>query len=255
MLGSNIIHWFDEIDSTNEEARRRLDDATTKPQWFVAKRQSAGRGRRGRQWVSNEGNVFATALFRFEGEAEKASLLSYMTALAVHDTLADYVDGDALKFKWPNDIRYKRQKLCGMLLESGRQSDGLWIAAGIGINRLHAPDNVGQKTISIAEIIETSREQHKLPDLKDMVESLAFHYEKRLYEFIHKGFTPKMRQEWLDRAESLGDTITVSQGVAGKPMAVTGKVLDLSDTGELVIETTDQGLIHISSGEIIEEVS
>ncbi|MEN6541129.1 biotin--[acetyl-CoA-carboxylase] ligase, partial [Parvibaculum sp.] len=100
------LRAFAEIDSTNEEAKRLGEAGEPGPIWITAERQTAGRGRRGREWVSPSGNFMGTLLLRPQANPRKAAELSFVAALAVHDA----VDGllspalrPDLKLKWPND--------------------------------------------------------------------------------------------------------------------------------------------------------
>ena len=70
------ITYFDTLDSTNEEAKRQAMAGATGPLWIVARRQSSGRGRRGRVWTSTPGNLFATGLYRLECEPARGAPLS-----------------------------------------------------------------------------------------------------------------------------------------------------------------------------------
>ena len=79
--------WFDKIDSTNEEGRRRAEAGDFGPCWIAARRQTAGRGRRGRDWASPTGNLYTTALFPFDRSPEDAALLCFSAGLAVVDAI------------------------------------------------------------------------------------------------------------------------------------------------------------------------
>jgi BirA family biotin operon repressor/biotin-[acetyl-CoA-carboxylase] ligase len=131
---------FDEIDSTNEEARRRVVSGDAGPAWLVARSQTAGRGRLGRQWDSPEGNLFATALLSYPGTPVQAALASFAAGLAVIDA-AKMVGAEtvALTLKWPNDVLADGAKLAGILIETGSSGGGLWMAAGFGVNVTSAP--------------------------------------------------------------------------------------------------------------------
>src|SRR5262245_20470529 len=122
---------FDEIDSTNEEARRRAVAGDTGPAWLVARGQSAGRGRVGRRWESPPGNLFATALLSYPRGASEAALASFAAGLAVIDAVqATGADISMLRLKWPNDVLAGGAKLSGILIETGSTGGGLWMAAG-----------------------------------------------------------------------------------------------------------------------------
>ncbi|RRD38474.1 biotin--[acetyl-CoA-carboxylase] ligase [Leptotrichia sp. OH3620_COT-345] len=126
---------FDEIDSTNDYLRKnhRLEEFEV----ITAKKQTAGKGKRGSAWISNEG----AALFSFAVENNKEGLqekITIFSGYAVYEILKKYIEKSFtdsayyqnLKFKWPNDIYYKDKKICGILCEKIREH----IIIGIGIN-------------------------------------------------------------------------------------------------------------------------
>ncbi|MFZ2469026.1 MAG: biotin--[acetyl-CoA-carboxylase] ligase, partial [Parvibaculum sedimenti] len=151
------LRAFAEIDSTNEEAKRLGEAGEPGPIWITAERQTAGRGRRGREWVSPSGNFMGTLLLRPQANPRKAAELSFVAALAVHDA----VDGllspalrPDLKLKWPNDLLHGGKKLAGILLESSGIAGGelAWLAIGIGINLAQYPEGVEYPATSLAAL-------------------------------------------------------------------------------------------------------
>ena len=133
---------FDEIDSTSAEARRRAEAGETGPLWITAARQTAGRGRRGRNWSTEPGNLAATLLDTTDLPPVEAAQISFIAALAVCDLAPPFPSprlGSPLK--WPNDLMIDGKKAAGILVESGQRPDGrLWLAVGIGVNLAHSPD-------------------------------------------------------------------------------------------------------------------
>ena len=116
---------FDQLDSTNSEAQRQLEAGAKLPLWVFAKMQTLGRGRRGREWVSQAGNLFCSGLYPLSETAAHDAQKSFVAALAIYDTLAEYVDPQLLSIKWPNDVLLDGKKVSGILLE--RFASGLCI--------------------------------------------------------------------------------------------------------------------------------
>ena len=131
---------LEEVDSTLSEAARIAPDLAG-PEWIMARRQSAARGRRGRAWIAPEGNLSATLVMRPEGGLASAALRSFVAALALHDAVADVLGhGEGLALKWPNDVLLNGGKLAGILLESSGAAGGIThLAIGIGVNLAAAP--------------------------------------------------------------------------------------------------------------------
>lgn len=143
---------LDEIDSTNAEARRLAEAGEAGPRWIVARRQTAGRGRRGRKWETEQGNLAATLLITTPKSAAEAAQATFVAALAVADLLDVFVSPALVSIKWPNDVLLDGVKVSGILVESGAHANGdLWLAVGIGVNLAHAPDDTERGATSIAE--------------------------------------------------------------------------------------------------------
>ena len=124
---------LDEIDSTNAEARRLAEAGHTGSIWIAARRQNAGRGRRGRAWSDHQGNLAATYLCVTHAPPAEAAQTSFLAALAVADLLDRYVPPACVTIKWPNDVMIEGMKASGILVESGpAPAGGLWLAVGIG---------------------------------------------------------------------------------------------------------------------------
>ena len=131
---------FDEIDSTNAEARRRAESGEAGPLWITAALQTAGRGRRGREWETPVGNLAATCLFVTDRAPAEAAQVSFVAALAVFDLARAIAPSARIALKWPNDLLVEGGKAAGILVESGpRAGGGLWLAVGIGVNLVYAP--------------------------------------------------------------------------------------------------------------------
>src|SRR5262249_32383687 len=115
--GARLIS-LDEVGSTNAEAFARARAGERGPLWITARRQTAGRGRRGRGWVSERGNLYASLLLTDPAPPQRAAELSLVAALALHDALAERANvlGPRLKLKWPNDLLCDGAKLAGILV-------------------------------------------------------------------------------------------------------------------------------------------
>src|SRR5712692_3600029 len=126
------------LGSTNAEALSLARQGERGPLWITAERQSAGRGRRGRSWVSAPGNLYASLLLTDPAPPEHWPELSFVAALALHDAVGGRIPGLAarLVLKWPNDLLIDRNKFAGILVEG----EGAAVAIGIGVNCVHHPD-------------------------------------------------------------------------------------------------------------------
>src|SRR5947209_298516 len=146
------IETYDEIDSTNAEARRRAETGERGPVWITAKLQTAGRGRRGRSWSTDEGNLAATLLMVTDAPPGEAAQVSFLAALAAADLADTCLGPGAARLKWPNDVLVYGRKAVGLLVESGARVDRrLWLAVGISANLAHAPTDTERPATAFAE--------------------------------------------------------------------------------------------------------
>jgi len=148
--GAAVV-WLEEVDSTNAEAARRAEAGTTGPLWIAARRQTAGRGRRGRTWMTGDNNLAATFLITLDLAPSAAAGVSFVAALAVADLVQAAVPETPARLKWPNDVLLDGGKVAGILVESGRApAGGLWLAIGVGVNLAVAPEATERPATSLA---------------------------------------------------------------------------------------------------------
>src|SRR6266853_2881802 len=124
------------LGSTNAEALQLARQGEHGPLWITADRQTAGRGRRGRAWISPPGNLHASLLLTQPAAAEHWPQLSFVAALAIHDAVVAVADHlkPLLAIKWPNDVLLAGAKFAGILIEGeGKEEEGA-VAIGIGVN-------------------------------------------------------------------------------------------------------------------------
>ena len=181
-LRNIAVHW--RIDSTNAELLRNAATGAPALSICLAEMQSAGRGRRGRTWVSPLGaNIYFSLLQRFEGGMGTLSGLSLAAGVAVAQALED-CGAAGIGLKWPNDLIVDGRKLAGILVEAGGEFLGPCFAViGIGINlRLPGGVDTGQPAIDLARICDT------LPSRNRVVARVAARLVEALDRFAADGF-------------------------------------------------------------------
>jgi len=228
----------DTVGSTNEEALRRARAGETGPLWITARAQTAGRGRRGRAWVSAPGNLFATLLLTDPASPERAAQLSFVAALAVHDAIVALAPALAprLTLKWPNDVLCAGAKLAGILIEA-EGTRPLIAAVGIGVNCRHHPaeSEFPATDLAAAGAAVTA---------EALFEALSAAMARRLREW--QGGFAATRAAWLDRAGTLGGELKVR--LAGRELL--GRFETLDEAGRLVLRRPDGGRETIAAGEV-----
>lgn len=234
---------LDVVGSTNEEALVRARAGEAGPLWIVAERQTAGRGRRGRAWVSEPGNLYASLLLTDAAPPSAVSGICFVAALALHDALLDTAHGLApaqLKLKWPNDVLLDGRKLAGILVE-GVSLAGNRAAAvvGFGVNCLHHPDQAEYPATDLA----ASGFPAAAPAL---LGALGEAMVRRLQEWQGGANFSSIRSAWLARASGLGSEIQVR--LAERTIA--GRFEAVDPSGALVLARSDGTLETIAAGDI-----
>lgn len=232
-----------EVDSTLSEAARTAPTLSG-PEWILAHRQTAARGRRGRVWEHPEGNLAATLVLRPEGPPEQIALRSFVAALALFDAcvaVTGRTEGFALK--WPNDVLLNGGKLAGILLESAGSGAGVThLAIGIGVNLSHAPA-AGVLEPGALRPVSLLSETGVLVDPETFLTHLAAAYARHEMQFVTFGFAP-IRTAWLARAARLGETITARTGTAEtagtfETVDAQGNLVLMTPTGRVAIPAAD----------------
>jgi len=236
-LGAIDVHW--QIDSTSSALLRRAAQGAADLSICVAEAQSAGRGRRGRDWISPlGGNVYFSLLRRFGAGMGALSGMSLVTGIAVKQALADCGVGKA-GLKWPNDVLADGRKLAGILVELGGEYLGPCHAViGIGINvRLQRKFKAGQPSIDLAALCGDAA-----PSRNAVIARLLSRLIAALDRFESSGFAP-FRAEF-SRADLLaGQAVRVH---AGKHMH-DGVAEGVDDRGALRVRHDGVAMVYDSA--------
>ena len=187
---------YDELDSTNAEARRLAEADEIGPLWISAANQTAGRGRRGRSWESPEGNLAASLLIRPAHPLALWAQLSFAAAIATADVAARLAPRSRIAVKWPNDVLGDGRKLAGILLETA----GTALIIGIGINLASHPADTEFPATSLGAL------GARPPQPQDALALLATGFAGWYEVWQADGFAP-IRDAWLARAAGLGQRI------------------------------------------------
>jgi BirA family biotin operon repressor/biotin-[acetyl-CoA-carboxylase] ligase len=198
---------LEEVDSTLDEAARIAADLAG-PEWILAKRQTKGRGRRGRDWKEPAGNFAATLVMRPTEPPQVVALRSFVAALAVYDACEALTGRTAgLALKWPNDVLLNGGKLSGILLESAGGGEGVaYLSIGIGVNLVETPMKEWLEPGAVWPVSLLSETGVQVgPEM--FLTELAAAYARFELQFTTYGFEP-IRTAWLARAAKLGEVIT-----------------------------------------------
>ena len=235
---------LDEADSTNAEARRRAEAGEVGPLWITARRQSAGRGRRGRKWESESGNLASTLLLLTQKSPAEAAQLTFAASLAVADLLDRYAPPALVTIKWPNDVLLDGRKTSGILIESGpAPSGGLWLAVGIGVNVSQTPGGTERPATCIAEHL--GQGIASAPTVDDAAKVLAETFGVWLDRWMTLGFQPIL-DAWIARTPGLHGPCTARL----TNETLTGTADGVEADGSLRLKLPDGSLRVISAGDV-----
>jgi BirA family biotin operon repressor/biotin-[acetyl-CoA-carboxylase] ligase len=237
--GYRHIH-FETISSTNDEARKLAASGDAGPLWITAGEQTAGRGRRGRTWVSPKGNLMSTVLLNPHRPAAECAQLSFVSAIASADTVAHFAPQAEIKVKWPNDVLANGRKISGILLESASAGgEPYFLAIGIGVNLAHFPPDTEFPATSLAAV-----GAHP-PPVREALAQLAAHFAKWYDVWRGQGFSP-VRDAWLARAANLGGRIRARL----TNEETSGVFEGIDETGALMLRENSDRLRSIAAGEV-----
>ena len=229
------------LPSTNADALARARVGERGPLWVTARQQTAGRGRRGNVWASEPGNFYASLLLTDAAPAAHLPELCFVAALAVLDAVSTAAPQLAarLKLKWPNDLLLDGAKLAGILIEAESIRDTTAIAAGIGVNCAHHPDDLAYPAASLAACGATVTPA-------DLLSALSRTMLVRLAQWEGGSGFAAIRAEWLAHAANVGGDIHVR--LPGRELTGTFETLDRM--GRLMLRLPAGNLETITVGEL-----
>lgn len=226
-----IIH-LEEVDSTNTYMRNLLRSQKVKEGTTIsADFQSAGRGQRGNSWESRRGEnlSFSTILFPRFLEPSGQFIISQCVALAVKDVLTEYTPD--IKIKWPNDIFWRKQKICGILIENDLEENRIVrsiVGIGININQESFDCVAPYSPASLAQILE--KKQDRMQILTKVVNKIMEYFDK-----IKKGETETIAQKYKQDLFSTGQFHDASGDFEAT-------IKDILPSGHLVLSDADNKL-------------
>jgi BirA family biotin operon repressor/biotin-[acetyl-CoA-carboxylase] ligase len=238
IIGKNIF-YFKTIDSTNIYAKKLVKDGVEEGAIVVSDVQKSGRGRKNRSWSSPKGGLWFSVILYPNIPPQNAMLVTMATSVAVAQGIVE-TTGLAPMIKWPNDLLINKKKVCGILTELDAEMDKInYSVVGIGINvNNQIDDNLKDTATSLSKENKTNISRVKL--LKSIIKKLDENY-SRLTSKDHDS----IRKDWFSYANIIGKSIQVS----GEKSVTKGVVVDVDDSGSLIIQTS-KGDVRVFSGDL-----
>jgi BirA family transcriptional regulator, biotin operon repressor / biotin---[acetyl-CoA-carboxylase] ligase len=234
------LEVHDCLSSTNDEAVLRARGGDSGRLWIIAREQTAGRGRHGRDWQSLRGNLFASLLLLDPAPERIAPKLGFAAAVALAQAASDLLRHDSrLALKWPNDLLFGRAKLAGILLEGAHLPGGVFACVlGFGVNCSSHPSGLPYPSTDLSVVGGPI-------DAMTAFERLAARFAEQFDIWdAGRGFA-RIRETWLSFADGIGERVTVRTAAGTREGVFEG----LDDDGRLLLGTND-GLATIEAGDV-----
>jgi BirA family biotin operon repressor/biotin-[acetyl-CoA-carboxylase] ligase len=241
-LGQSI-HFHESLPSTNQAAFKLATEGAEHGEVVVAEQQTAGKGRRGRTWVTPTGlKLYFSAILRPELAPQHAPELTLVAAVALAETLRE-AGADAL-IKWPNDVQIDGRKVAGILTELSAEPERVhFVVLGVGVNlnagREDFPPEVASTAISLSEALgqRVNRALFTTDLWGRLEEWLDLHHEV--------GFDP-VRQRWKELSSTLGQDVLVRTDRT----ELRGVAEDIDAAGALLVRTAEGSLERVLAGDV-----
>lgn len=236
-------HVYQEIDSTNAEAQRLMAAGKQRPLVCISEQQSAGRGRRGRAWVSPYAqNIYLSITEPFETGAQGLEGLSLVVGLVLVETL-QACGYENVELKWPNDILLGGKKLAGILIEiAGDLTSDCVVVIGVGVNVLMREEGGEGIDQAWTSLLQSSR--HGELNRNRLIATFVGRLKEAMTDFRKSGFAPFI-PGWQQRDAWFGQMVNVVSG----SHVISGRHCGVNERGALKLETPS-GIVLASGGEV-----
>ncbi len=235
---------FDALPSTSAEALVTARRGDAGGLWVTAAIQTAGRGRRGRPWSTERGNLAASLLLIDPASADVAATLSFVAGVALHRAVVDVAGANVaprLGLKWPNDLLLDRDKVAGILIEGERLPDGRFATVvGIGVNCVSHPNVAGPP----AATDFAARGMGIAADA--LFDALAVRFAEGIATWDRGAGFAAVREAWLARAAGVGEPVRVNLA----DRVIEGRFEALDEAGRLIVERSDGGREAFAAGDV-----
>lgn len=242
------IITLQEVDSTNNEAKRGAGRNETDGTLYIAETQTGGKGRRGRQWSSPAGSgIFMSLLLRPEILPENASMLTIAAAMAVSLAIEGVLKGKSCmqecRIKWPNDIVVNKKKVCGILTEMSTDADKInYVVIGIGINVNTKEFEEELKSTATSLYLEAGT----FIEREDIIEAFAKEFTKCYETFLDTQDLSGLMPEYNNRLVNAGKQVKIIDA----NQSYTGTAVGINNRGELLVIKEDGSRTLVSAGEV-----
>ena len=238
------VESYESVDSTNRVALAKARDDEDRL-WIVSDEQTAGRARRGRQWSSPKGDLYASLLLTRNIAPENAAELGFVAGVSLADAVKDIlahngVASDVVTLKWPNDMLLKDAKASGILLELQYITQSLYaLVVGIGVNIIHVYKDAPYPTEAVANMgVKT--------DSAEVFKLLSKYWAENYDLYLSPNGREIVRKKWLGYAAHLGEELTIT----GNSRVIKGIFSGLDEKFNCVVTDCHGVETRVSAGDV-----
>jgi BirA family biotin operon repressor/biotin-[acetyl-CoA-carboxylase] ligase len=225
-------YYFDSIDSTQNQALKMSEDSSNDGTIIIAAKQTGGKGRLGRRWISPKGGIWFSIILQPKFDISITTLFPIASSLAL-----SYAIEKTFKIKpelkWPNDLTIKGKKVAGMLVDVSLESNKIEsLVLGVGINfdvDVKQIEKTLKDTPNFYGVASLSEQKIKIKP-KILVQTFLLELEK-IYELLNKKQTKSIISDWTKRSSTIGKKVELNT-VEGK---IKGEAIKIDDDGALVV--------------------
>jgi BirA family transcriptional regulator, biotin operon repressor / biotin---[acetyl-CoA-carboxylase] ligase len=243
-----VIHYYDETGSTNSVLSRLAENGASEGTTVIADKQTSGRGRLGRKWISPPGmNLYMSILFRPSIASWESPLLTFIASIALAETIKK-TGIPKTEIKWPNDVQINGRKVAGVLTELSVKWDRVgFVVVGIGVNinmsREQMKREMGETAKSATSIKENSGED---VDRAKFTVDLLLEIESWYESFKRRG-KPHIIREWMERWGGRNRRVRVA---TEKGEVTEGIATGIDGEGHLLVKKDDESTVEIVTGDV-----
>ena len=181
------IKKYIKVKSTNDIALKLIKKNYSEPTLIISEKQTNGRGRAGKKWISKKGNIFLSLFFKFNQRKINFKQFAILNAFLIKKVISKTISTN-VTVKWPNDLLYNKKKFCGILQEVIKFDNFDYLIVGIGLNTNIVPQNKGFKSTSLKNILKKKINNQKV------LNNIVVAYEKFLEEKNRLSFSDLKRK-------------------------------------------------------------
>ena len=241
------VYYFDSIDSTQNQALKMAVEPINDGTLIVASKQTGGKGRSGRKWISPKGGIWISIILQPKFDISITTLFPIASALALSIALEKTMDISP-ELKWPNDLTLNGKKIAGMLVDVSLESNQIEnMVLGVGINfdiETKKVEKLLKDTSNFYGVASLNEQKKKIKPV-ELVQAFLVELEK-IYELLNSKQIKKIISEWTKRSSTIGKKIEMNT----IDEVIKGKAIKIDEDGALIVSTGDK-LQRVIAGDIV----